>query len=472
MAAFLLTLACSNSVSGPPKTKFSPLAVETWLTTGDQTKSFNHEPDDTLAVQLPSRRLPVITVDETTKYQQMIGFGAAFTDAATYLISTKLSPTRRDSLMQELFGRPSGLGLSFMRIPMGASDFSLSWYTYDDMPRGESDPTLANFSIAPDRAYKLPVIKQALAINPHLTLMANPWSPPAWMKTSDSLVQGTLKPEAYPAFANYFVKFLEAYEAEGVPITAITLQNEPHSPAENLPTMKLDPSTRAMLVGHYVGPRFARLGIKTAIWEYDHNWYFPSQPLTVLGDNVAAKYIQAVAWHCYSGLPPAQSTVHEAYPSKDTYVSECSGGDFVGDYPTSLEFFVGQLVIGATRNWARGVALWNLALDQNDGPRTQGCDNCHGLVTIDWSTNTITRSAEYYALAHVSTFVRPGASRIASTYGVGTLTSVAFQNADDQSIVTLVLNSGSQSSTFTLQWRQKSLSYTLPPISVVTFIWK
>ena len=472
MAALLLTLGCSSSVSDPPAVKYGARPVETWLTTGDQTKSLSHEPDDTLVVRLEARGLPVITIDETTRYQQIVGFGAAFTDAATYLIETRLASDQREALLQELFSRNGGLALSFMRIPMGASDFSLSWYSYDDLPPGETDPTLAHFSIAPDLTYKLPVIQRALAINPQLTLMANPWSPPAWMKTSDSLVQGTLRPEAYGAFANYFVKFIQAYAAQGVPIAGITLQNEPHSTAVNLPTMTLDPSTRALLIGHYVGPTFARAGVKTAIWEYDHNWYFPSQPLTVLGDGVAAKYVQAVAWHCYAGLPPAQSTVHDAYPTVDTYVSECSGGDFDGGYASSLNYFVGTLVIAATRNWARGVALWNLALDQWDGPHTQGCEHCRGLVTIDWNTGAISRNAEYYALAQVSKFVHPGAYRIASTYGFGSVTSVAFQNTDDQSIVALVLNSGSQSSTFALQWGQKSFRYTLPPISVVTFIWK
>lgn len=474
VAALLVAFGCTSSASvSAPASKYGAHLVDAWLTTGDATKSLSHEPTDTLETQLVSKRFPVITVDETTKYQQMIGFGGAFTDASTYLIETKLPPSRRDSLMRELFSRGSGgLGLSFMRIPMGASDFSFSWYTYDDMPDGETDPTLAHFSIAMDQAYKLPIIKQALSINPQLTLLANPWSPPAWMKTSDSLVQGTLNPSAYTSFANYFVKFIRAYEAQGVPISAITLQNEPHSTADNLPTMVLDPPTRALLVGHYVGPLFARSGLTTAIWEYDHNWYFPTQPLSVLDDDVAAKYIQAVAWHCYAGNPSAQSTVHWAYPAKDTYVSECSGGDFVGDYSANLNFFVGQLVIGATQNWARGVALWNLALDENDGPRTEGCDNCHGLVTIDDNTGAITRNPEYYALAQVSTFVRPGAYRIASTWSIGSLTSVAFQNTDDQSIVALVLNSAAQSSRFTLQWRQQSLQYTLPPVSVVTFIWK
>jgi beta-glucosidase len=459
-------LADSVTVQGPGDT------VQTWLTTGDQLKSLSHEPSNVLSPARPPGSLPVITVDEKTRYQQMIGFGAAFTDAATYLIAQKMSPGQREALLQELFSRANGLGLGFMRIPMGASDFSLSDYSYDDMPAGQTDTTLAHFSIDADRAYKLPVIQRALAINRHLTLMANPWSPPGWMKTTGNMIGGTLRPSAYGAFARYFAKFIQAYGAAGVPIAAISLQNEPQYQPPNYPGMLLDPATRALLDGHYVGPLFAKLGLHTMIWDWDHNWDLPRQPLTVLADTLASKYVQGVTWHCYAGDVSAQSTVHDAYPGKDTYFSECSGGDWSKSYPTNLTYFVGTLIIGTTRNWARSVALWNLALDENDGPHTGGCSNCRGVVTINSSTGAVTRNVEYYALAHASKFVRPGAYRIASASGLAGLSSVAFQNTDDQSIVAIVLNGGAQSSTFALECGRESLQYTLPPNSVVTFVWR
>jgi len=302
--------------------------------------------------------------------------------------------------------------------------------------------------------------------------MANPWSPPGWMKTSGSMIGGTLKPEDYGAFANYFAKFIQAYAAQGVTINAISLQNEPQYEPPDYPGMLLDPVTRAELDGQYVGPLFGRLGIKTMIWDWDHNWNLPQEPTTVFADTLASKYVQGVAWHCYKGDVSAQSTVHNAYPGKDTYFTECSGGDWAKDFGSNLSYFVGTMIIGTTQNWARSVALWNLALDEHDGPHTGGCTDCRGVVTINSTTAAVTRNVEYYALAHASKFVRPGAYRIASTASVGSLASVAFQNIDDQSIVTLVLNSGSQSSTFALNWRQQSLSYTLPPASVLTFIWK
>lgn len=476
MKSLLVSLAlaaCSHSASEPRVPPVSPsgpsTTVETWLTTGDQAKLLSHEPVSTLkSGQQQPNYLPVISVDETTKYQQMIGFGAAFTDAATYLIQTKLPPNQRDSLLRELFGRPNGLGLSFMRIPMGASDFSLSDYSYDD---GASDTALSHFSIAPDQVYKLPVIQRALAINPQLMLMANPWSPPGWMKTSGSMIGGTLKPEDYGAFAGYFAKFIQAYAAQGVTINAISLQNEPQYEPPDYPGMLLDPVTRAELDGQYVGPLFAKLGLETMIWDWDHNWDLPQEPMTVFADTLASKYVQGVAWHCYKGDVSAQSTVHQAYPGKDTYFTECSGGDWAKDFGGNLSYFVGTMIIGTTRNWARSVALWNLALDEHDGPHTGGCTDCRGVVTINSSTAAITRNVEYYALAHASKFVRPGAYRVASASGLAGLSSVAFQNSDDQSVVVLVLNGNAQAATFVLQWGPKSMQYTLPPSSVVTFTW-
>ncbi len=447
------------------------LALQIWLTTGDQTKLMSRESNVSFRSAPPPANLPVITVDEKTRYQQMIGFGAAFTDAATYLIQTKMSATQREALLQDLFGRPNGIGLTFMRIPMGASDFSLSDYSYDDMPAGQRDTALAHFSIDPDRAYKLPAIQRALAINPKLVLMANPWSPPAWMKTSGSLIRGTLKPEAYGALAQYFAKFVQAYTAAGVPIAAISLQNEPQYEPPDYPGMLLDPVTRGELDGQYVGPLFASLGLRTMIWDWDHNWDLPDEPMTVFADTLASKYVQGVAWHCYKGNVSAQSTVHDAHPGKDTYFSECSGGDWSMNFASNLTYFAGTLIIGTTRNWARGVALWNLALDEHDGPHTGGCTNCRGVVTINSTTGAVTRNVEYYALAQASKFVRPGAYRIASASGLAGLSSVAFQNSDDQSLAVLVLNGGAESATFALQWGQKSLQYTLPASSLVTFTW-
>jgi len=444
--------------------------AQVWLTTGDQIKLLSHEsnvyllPDSSVTV-------PILDVDAAQSYQQMLGFGAAFTDASAYLIQEKMSASQRDALLEDLFGRTSGIGLSFMRTTMGASDFSLRQYSYDDVPAGESDPTLAHFSIDADRADKLPLIKRALAINPQLTIVASPWSAPGWMKTTNSLIQGTLRPEYYDAFANYFVKFVQAYAAEGVAVRAVTLQNEPHYEPSDYPGMRLDPPTRAKVIAQHVGPTFANAAVATQIWDWDHNWDEPQSPETVLADTAARKYVQGVAWHCYGGDVSAQNTVHDAYPDKDTYFTECSGGDWDTNWSNNLKWFVGTLVIQSVRNWSRGVAFWNLALDERDGPHTGGCGNCRGVVTVISTSGTYLRNVEYYALAHASKFVRPGARRIASSSGVQGLVSVAFRNADDSSIAVVVLNTATASQRFSLRAAGKSFRYTLPPASVVTFIW-
>jgi glucosylceramidase len=453
--------------SGPPE---GGLPVQVWLTTGDQTKLLSHESNAYLLPDSTST-LPVIDVDAAQKYQQMLGFGAAFTDASVYLIQEKMSAAQRNALLEDLFGRTSGIGLSFMRITMGASDFSLRQYSYDDVPVGDTDPTLAHFSIDADRADRLPVIKGALAINPQLTLMASPWSAPGWMKTTNSLIQGTLRPEFYDAFANYFVKFVQAYAAEGVAIRAVTLQNEPHYEPSDYPGMRLDPPTRAKVIAQHVGPIFANAGLSTQIWDWDHNWDEPQSPETVLADTAARKYVQGIAWHCYGGDVSAQNTVHDAYPDKDTYFTECSGGGWDTNWSNNLKWFVGTLVIQSVRNWSRGVAFWNLALDERDGPHLGGCGNCRGVVTVVSTSGSYLRNVEYYALAHASKFVRSGARRIASSSGIQGLVSVAFQNADDSSIAVVVMNTAAASQTFSLRSAGKSFRYTLPPASVATFIW-
>jgi glucosylceramidase len=412
----------------------------------------------------------VIDVDEATSYQEMIGFGAALTDASAYLIQNKLGP-RRDAILRELFGRDPGIGLSFVRVPMGASDFSTRHYSYDDMPTGQTDATLTHFSIDADRAEKLPALKTALAINPQLKLVGSPWSSPGWMKTTGSLIKGTLRPEYYDSFAQYFLKFVQAYSAEGVPIFAVTMQNEPAYEPDNYPGMRLDPPIRAEVIGKHVGPLFEQSGINTLILDWDHNWDLPSSPLAVLADDAARKYVSGVAWHCYAGDVGAQDQVHTAYPTIDAYFTECSGGGWATVFGDNLKFFVGTLIIGSTRGWAKGVALWNLALDENDGPHLGGCGNCRGVITINSATGLVTRNVEYYALAHASEFVRPGAHRIASSTDVGGLQTVAFKNSDDGTKVLIVLNTAANEVSFAVRSAGKVILYALPGGAVATFRW-
>lgn len=443
--------------------------VQAWLTTGDQSRLLKRERDAKFSAAKPAAL--VIEVDPATRYQEMQGFGASITDASAYLIQQRMNPAQRAALMQELFGMEKGLGMSFTRLTIGASDFSRTHYSFDDMPKGETDPALSKFSIDAQRDTVLPVVKSALAVNPQLKVMASPWSAPGWMKTSDSLIKGSLKPEAFDAFARYLNRYVDAMKAEGVPIFALTLQNEPHFEPDNYPGMRVEPAARAAFIGGHLGPLLARANPGTTIFDWDHNWDEPHSPLAVLSDPGAAKYVSGVAWHCYAGDVKVQAEVHDKFPGKDTWFTECSGGRWAQDWSKNLQYFTRTLVVGTTRGWARGVLLWNLALDENDGPHLGGCKDCRGVVTIDSRTGEVSRNVEYYALAHASRFVRPGAHRIASTGEAADLAHVAFRNPDG-SVALIAANGAQAPSEFSVRVGKRSFRYTLPAMSVATFSWK
>jgi glucosylceramidase len=440
--------------------------IQVWLTTPDAVKQLSHEPD--LSFAEDRQTATIITVDADIRYQEIVGFGAALTDASAWLMQTKMSEPQRTALLNDLFGRDGGLGLSFTRLTIGASDFSRSQYSFDDHPKGSRDPDLRDFSIAPNRSDVLPVIKQALAINPQLKVMASPWSAPGWMKSSDSLIQGSLLPDAFPAYAEYFRRYIDAYSAEGVPIYAITIQNEPHFEPADYPGMRVSPQARAAFIGSYLGPLLSKTHPEVRIWDWDHNWDEPQSPLAVLADPVALHYVAGVAWHCYAGEPSAQGPVHDAHPEKETWLTECSGGEW-SQPKDALSWMAGALV-ESTRYWSKGVLFWNLALDESHGPHTGGCTNCRGVVTIDSATGNITRNVEYYVLGHASRFAMPGAVRIDSGPAVAGLNDVAFLNPDG-SMVLITVNLQSEPRALAVRQKNHSFAYTLAPGSVATFVW-
>ncbi len=445
-------------------------AVQTWVTLTDQSRLLALEAGKNFANKLPP--LPLnIAVDPHRRHQEIVGFGANITDASAWLIQNRMNAQQRSALMADLFGKAPGIGLSFTRLTIGASDFSMRHYTLDDVPVGQTDYALANFSIDPMRADVLPVVKSAMAINPQLRVMASPWSAPAWMKSNDSLIKGTLRPEAYAAFAAYLGKFVDAMAAEGIPMFALTLQNEPHFEPLDYPGMRLDPAMRSRLIAENLGPLLAARKTPVRILDWDHNWDEPQAPLQVLADPKARPYVAGVAWHCYGGEVAVQTQVHDAYPDKETYFTECSGGDWKPHWAETLPWYMRNLIIGTTRGWAKGVLLWNIALDENHGPHTGGCTDCRGVVTINSATGAVTRNFDYYALAHVSRFVRPGARRIESSSGMDGLESVAFQNADDNSIALVVVNSADVERRFTVTSGDQGFEHSMPAASVATFVW-
>ena len=449
----------------------APADVSVWITTAGHTRALAPSAPARFAGRASAR--PQIVVDDTQRFQEIVGFGASLTDSSAWLIQHTLDARQRDALLEELFGREgNGLGLSFSRLTIGASDFSRHHYSLNDTPDGTPDPDLKHFSIDQNRGDVIPVARAMLAINPQLKIMASPWSAPGWMKDSNSLIQGRLLPQYYDAFSRYLLRYVDAYAAEGIPIFALTVQNEPDYEPKDYPGMRLNAPARARLIGDHLGPMIARRGSGPLIFDWDHNWDKPEEPMGVLSDPVAGNYVDAVAWHCYGGDVAAQSPVHDAFPDKDAYMTECSGGDWEPVRSGGLPLQMKNIIIRSMRHWARGALFWNLALDENNGPYAGGCHTCRGVVTIDSRTGEITRTDEYYALAHASRFVRPGAHRIASSGPTDDLDNVAFRNADDGSLVLLVSNSAIQPRRFSVAHGERRFAYTLPARSVATFVWR
>ncbi len=440
-----------------------------WMTTPDAAQLLAPQPAVRFDAGEPEAQT-LIEVDEAQRFQTIAGFGAAVTGSAAWLIQQRLEPPRRAALMRMLFDPREGIGLSFVRTTMGASDFSLRDYTYADAPDGEADLALQRFSIDPDRAEVLPVLREARVINPELKVMATPWSAPAWMKTSGSLAGGSLKKEAYGAYAEYFRRFLDAYAAEGVPVYAVSVQNEPRHEAA-YPSMRMEPHEQAAFVRDHLGPTLEAHGIRTRILAWDHNWDGVDYPLAVFADAGAARYLAGAAFHCYGGDVSAQSRFRDAFAGKEIFFTECSGGEWSADFGVNLLWNLKHLVIGATRNWSSTVLLWNLALDPRGGPTNRGCTTCRGVVTIDPATGRATPNVEYYVLGHVSKFVRPGAVRIASTDGAAAgLDNVAFRNPDGSTVL-VVLNATGGERTFTVRAAEGAFRYALPAGAAATFVW-
>ena len=472
-ACLLLILSgCSHSTESVQTTSAGP-SVQIVETTGDRAMLLQAQPSVSFSSSGNSSAF-VITVNATTQYQQMDGFGGSLTDSSAWLIWNKLSASQQTALMQQLFSSSAGIGISFLRQSMGATDFSANGnYSYDDMPAGQTDPNLTNFSVTHDAAYIIPLVKQAQAINPNIKVVALPWSPPAWMKSTGTMNGGTMNKAYFPSLAHYFVDFVEAYRQQGIPIYALSVQNEPLFSTTGYPSEYLAATDESTFIANNLGPALNTAGLGgVKIFAYEHNWDNTAYPESVLGSS-AAQYLAGSSFHCYAGDPSAQSTVETAFSAKAIWFTECSGitsTTFAGDLVWNAE----HLLIGATRNWARSVSLWNLALDQNSGPKNGTCSNCRGVVTIDDSVSpaNVTFNVEYYILGHLGKFVVPGAHRIESnTFGAGSIEDVAFQNPDG-SIVLLVLNSANSSGTFTVSFKGQSFNYTLPAGAVATFSWK
>jgi glucosylceramidase len=453
----------------PPDTTTTPVVssqVAFWLTNPDKSALLQKQNvalnfSNGLAIQ------PVITVDTTQTFQTIDGFGYALTGGSAQLIYS-LPTAQRQALEQELFTTDSNnIGVSYLRLTIGASDMSARVFSYDDNASpAQPDTTLANFTLSDDNQYLVPLLKEILAINPSIKLLGCPWSPPAWMKNNNSAAQGSLLPQYYPVYAQYFVKYIQAMAANGIPIDAITPQNEPLN-ANNNPSNVMQDTAEDIFVRDYLGPAFHAAGITTKIIVWDHNCDVPSYPEYVLADAQAAQYVDGSAFHLYAGDISALTTVHNAYPNKNVYFTE----QYVagpGDFQTDLEWALKNLIIGAPRNWSRNVLEWNMAADENYGPHTSGgCGVCQGAFTINGTS--VSRNTSYYIIAHAAKFVRPGSVRVSSNIP-GNLQNVAFVTPTGQKVL-IVLNDEPSSQTFTVQFNNNNFSTTLNGYAVATYVW-
>lgn len=444
-----------------------PPAARVWLTTVDRTALLAPQ-----SAPLPFTRTStadrVIDVNDMEQYQSMEGFGFALTGGSAQLLQ-RMSPAKRAALLQEIFA-PGGDGIhaSYLRVSIGSSDMNDHAYTYDDMPSGQTDPELAKFSLDVDRADVIPVLKQILTIDPHIRILGSPWSAPAWMKTNDKLKGGNLRPEYYGAYARYFVKYIEGMKTEGIPIDAITIQNEPLNP-KNTPSMVMFAPEEDAFIAKDLGPAFERAGIRTGIQVYDHNSDVPSYPLSILADPAANKYVQGTAFHLYGGDTRTLTSVHNEYPNKDLFLTEQSVTQRPHSQTLDVSEPVTRVLIGATRNWSRNVLLWNLAADPEAGPHTDdgGCTGCFGALTLDG--DQVTRNVAYYALAHFSKFVPPGSLRVGSN-NLEQLDNAAFLSPEGK-VVLVVSNTGNFPFTFAIRYHGSMATATLPAESVGTYVW-
>jgi glucosylceramidase len=405
-----------------------------------------------------------IHVDPRERYQEILGFGAAFTDASCFLLY-KLNAQERQALLAELFGS-AGLRLSVCRTCIGSSDYSASVYSFDDGP--EPDPDLKRFSVEHDRAYILPSLRAAREVNPELFLFSSPWSPPGWMKAGGSMLGGSMRKQYFASYADYFVKFLQAYSADGVKINAVTVQNEVDTDQNGkMPAALWGQEYEIEFVKGHLGPAFERASLETKIWILDHNYNLWGRALDELSDPDVNKYVDGVAWHGYAGTPDAMTRVHDAFPTKHCYWTE-GGPDYTSpDYATDWTKW-SHTFSEVLRNSAQCIVGWNLVLDEKGRPNV-GPFSCGGVVTVDSETHKISRSGQYWAFAHFSKVIQRNARVIASHGELDGIDHVALENPDGSHVLVITNHSDKQPTQF--QVEAKAMDLTLDADSVTTLLW-
>ena len=466
MSLMFVIASCGSRENTPsPKTETSAQnEIDVWITKADETIKLQKQ-TSILAFTSASNSFQNIEIDPSKTYQNIDGFGYTLTGGSVEVIN-QLSASKKEALLQELFGNgENSIGISYLRLSIGASDLNSSVFSYDDLPAGQTDITLSQFSLSKDQAL-IDMLKKILTINPNIKIIATPWSPPVWMKDNGSSKGGSLKPEYYAVYAQYFVKYIQEMKKNGITIDAVTPQNEPLHPGNN-PSMYMTAEQQRDFIKNNLGPAFQTANLSTKIVVYDHNCDKPEYPLTILADTEASKFVDGSAFHLYAGNILVLNNVHNAYPNKNVYFTEQwtgSTGTFSGD----LLWHTKNVVIGSMRNWSKIALEWNLANDASFGPHTPGgCTECKGAITIN-NSETFTRNVGYYIIAHASKFVPQNSVRIASTQP-GNLATVAFKREDGK-VVLIVENDGNNAESFNIRINGKIATLSLDAGAVGTYI--
>ncbi len=443
-----------------------PSSVAVWLTSADQTCLLQRQADDLRFVD-ETKDLPVITVDAELKYQAIEGFGFSLTGGSAMLISRLAAPDRSSLLRELILPDGDGIGVSFLRLSIGASDLSERCFSYDDRPDGQPDFELAHFDIEAGDVEVIPLLQEILAINPEIRIMATAWSAPTWMKTNQSFTGGKLKPDCYAVYAAYLVKYLQAMRERGITVHALTPQNEPLN-QKNEPSMIMEAGEQAEFIKNHLGPALQSAGLADVeLFCWDHNCDVPEYPLEVFADADARRYLSGSAWHLYGGDISALSEVHQLYPEMKLYFTEQWVG-IDGQFGGDLMWHVRNVLIGSLRNWSRIVLEWNLASDPFCCPHTPGGEaRCVGALTLG---EEVTRNVAYYVIAHAAKFIRPGSVRIYSDEQAS-LPNAAFLTPEGY-IVLIALNEVAEARSFTIQFQGKNAIATLTASTVATYVWR
>jgi len=470
-----------------------PGKIEVWITNPDRSALFEKQAETVSFSNKENRRGSTIIIDDNQKLQLIDGFGFALTGGSAELMM-KMSSSERAKLIKELFATDANnVGVSYIRLSIGSSDLNSFVYSYDDLPDGQTDLPLVKFDLYQDYKDVIPVMKEILAVNPQIKILGSPWSAPKWMKVSNDVRGGALKPEYYDVYSRYLVKYIQAMKHEGITIDAITVQNEPLN-SKNTPSMPWLPNEQKDFIKNNLGPAFEAAGLQTKIILFDHNLDRIDFPLTTLRDPEAAKYVDGSGFHHYGGDMSAMTTLHTARPDKNLYFTEQMVVEKPGSQTIDIAAQVKRLIIGTTRNWSKNVILWNLAADPLNDPHTDngGCPMCQGAVTLDG--DNVSRNLAYYVVAHASKLVRPGSIRIAST-SKGDMTvvlnddeerpgsirvttienndilpNVAFKTPEGKTVL-IVANDSYSVNSFRIQYNGQYAGFQLKPGAVGTYVW-